>query len=475
MFLQQVLIKLWEVFYLDTKENFLNEVCNEIKYKPARKGIAEELELHIEDIKEEYINMGLGIQEAEEKAVQQMGGAKVIGKKLNKIHKPKLDWKLLILVLILMGFGLVVAFFKSQAPFSSNYIRNTIIYMIIGIILSIGIYYFDYRKIKKYSNMLWIIATLIMLLPNGPLLNYTRYVRIFNITFFPPVVAMPLYIISFIGNIVNYDKSNIYKISILNKQIEINKNFFKIIVFTIISLLLMVSIPSIENAFILGIAYLIITTIKIAQNKEDRIKKLATLYGIVTLFLGIVIFTLIMSPFRLQRITSSFNPEADPEGSGYTGMLQKEILENAKLIGEAETVIMTNEENIINSESTFTFIYLIGKAGLVVAGILVFVIILTSIKLIINSKIVKEEYGRMLIIGLSILFILQSLAAMLMNVNLGIQVNINLPFVTYGGVYLIVNLLSLALILSIYRRKDINECEKEKKENSLKKIFITNF
>ncbi len=39
---------------MDTKDNFLNKVCQEIKYKPARRGIAEELELHIEDIKEDF-------------------------------------------------------------------------------------------------------------------------------------------------------------------------------------------------------------------------------------------------------------------------------------------------------------------------------------------------------------------------------------------------------------------------------------
>ena len=41
------------MFYLDIK-GFLNNVCQEIKYKPIRKGIADELENHIQEIKEEY-------------------------------------------------------------------------------------------------------------------------------------------------------------------------------------------------------------------------------------------------------------------------------------------------------------------------------------------------------------------------------------------------------------------------------------
>ena len=66
-----------------------------------------------------------------------------------------------------------------------------------------------------------------------------------------------------------------------------------------------------------------------------------------------------------------------------------------------------------------------------------------------------------MIIGLSLLFILQSFATVLMNINMGIQSNVNLPFVTYGGVYFIVNIVNMAIILSVYRRKDVFMFENE--------------
>ena len=37
-------------------KNFLDKVCGEIKYRPVRKGICEELKSHIQEIKEEYTN-----------------------------------------------------------------------------------------------------------------------------------------------------------------------------------------------------------------------------------------------------------------------------------------------------------------------------------------------------------------------------------------------------------------------------------
>lgn len=105
-------------------KNFLNKVCEEIKYKPVRNGIFEELEQHINEIKEENTNKGMQEESAEEKAVLQMGDAQQIGKRLNKIHRPKLDWKLIILILILIGFGVVVTIIKTSSnsifPITAN-------------------------------------------------------------------------------------------------------------------------------------------------------------------------------------------------------------------------------------------------------------------------------------------------------------------------------------------------------------------
>ena len=446
-------------------KNFLDKVCGEIKYRPVRKGICEELKSHIQEIEEEYTNKGIPENEAEEKAVLQMGAPEEIGRKLNKIHKPKLDWKLLLLMVILMGFGVFVAILK-QPIMNENYIGSTIIYMTIGVILSIGIYFFDYKLLKKYSTVIYIIASILMILPMiqfGFIPRGVYNIQLFEITISPSTIALPLYLISFIGFIFNYNKTNNFKMTILNKEIEINKDMVKIIICSVASLMLMEYISSITNAIILGIIYLIISTAKIIQNKKNRIKNLIILY-VIPVFMGLLlILMLVKSPYRFERIISSFNPEVDPESSGYVGMLQKEILENAKIIGEADTMPISNSQSIINVESNYTFIYLLGKTGILVAGLLVCTIILASVKLIINAKNIKEQYGKFLIIGLSSLYILQSFATILMNVNMGVQTNVNLPFVTYGGIYFIVSILSMAIIFSVYRRKDIYQYEIENK------------
>lgn len=443
-------------------KNFLSKVCNEIKYKPARQSISEELELHIQELKSNYIESGIDENEAEEKAVSQMGEAEEIGKKLNKIHRPKLDWKLLVLVTILLGFGLFIASLK-QTDLNNSYVGNTVFYIIIGVAIGIAIYFFDYRKIKKCSNIIYVIATVILLLQLadgiGMRMQGVRYIRIFNITFMPCIVALPLYIIAFIGFITDYNSENKKKfnLEIVDGYINVNTKFIKIMILSIISLFFVMVTPSIANVVILFFSYLTIGTVKIIKTDKHKIKKLSIIYGVilcVVLFLTIVSATSI--EYKSLRIRASFNPEIDPHGIGYAGTMQKEVLNNAKLIGEADTPVVSGKNYFINKESNFTFIYLVGKTGILVSALLVVTIILTAVKFILSSKKVKDMYGKFIIIGLGFLIIFQSIASVLINVNMGIRLDINIPFVTYGGVHLIINIISVSLILSVYRRKDFN-------------------
>ena len=438
-------------------KNFLDTVKNEIKYEPIRKNIEEELKSHIEDAKDDLMSKGLEENEAEEKAVEAMGNPVDIGKKLNKIHRPKFDWKLGILVLILLGYGIFIAILQKDTSNSPNMVFNILKYTVIGLILCIGVYFIDYRKIKKYSTLIYIVATAIMLMPYIGLsarINGILYARVFRVTFLTATVTVPLYLIAFIGWITSYKKENVINIQTEDKKIEINKDKIKIIILSVISLALMVQIPSISNAIVLCVSYLIIISIKIMQESRKKLTSFSKL------LIGIVLtFYVVSEPYRLERITSSFNPESDPNGSGYEGMLQKEILEKAKWFGEADTDIIKSAEFIISKESNFAFIYLVGKQGIAVAGILVLTIILMSVKLILNAKNIKDKYGKFLIIGMGSLYIVQSVMSVLMNVNLAVRTGFNLPLVSYGEVYFIVNMVCIGLVLSVYKRKDVIEYE----------------
>ena len=176
-------------------KEYIDNVCNQIRYKPIRNEIAEELTNHLEECKENYIQDGMKETEAELNAVKQMGNAEKVGQQLNKIHRPKLDVKLLLIIGIVLFFSILVALTRANSlncdiielNGMSNYeteqtqMSKYFIGLLLGVGSSILIYFFDYRKLNKISNYLYIGATLSLVLLSSVTL------------------ALPLYVLSFVS------------------------------------------------------------------------------------------------------------------------------------------------------------------------------------------------------------------------------------------------------------------------------------
>lgn len=447
-------------------KEYLNNVCEQIKFKPIRNEISEELKNHIEEMKENYIQEGLDEKGAEEKAIKHMGSSEQIGKELNKIHKPKFDWKLLVIIIVLLCFGLLVSFVREDSIDKGLFgaegksITKFIMFVITGTIIGVAIYFVDYTKIKKYSNLIYILATISILFAvlGGVLKNGTLHIRLGTITFSPTVVAVPLYIIAFVGFINDLNKKSKLQMKILdsNINIKINLILIKVIILSIISLIILNLIPSMTSAFILGLTYLILGTVKILEIKENRVKNIFKLYSI-PLFIGVFIIVMMngneMFAHRINRFIVAFNPESDPTGGGWLGINRKMIIETAQTWGEAGNV--SDAISLFDEGTNYAFISILAHYGWIVSTMIVATILLLSIKLIVNAIKIKETYGKLLIIGISSMFILQSIFNILLNLNLWIDADFNLPFVSYGGANLVINIMSLALILSVYRRKNL--------------------
>ena len=377
-------------------KEFLDSVCEQIKYKPIRKNISEELQNHIEESKENYIKEGLEEQIAEEKAIKQMGEAQEIGKKLNKIHRPKLDWKLLLILMILLCFSGLVVLIKSRNDIElfgaeGESIKKFVTFVIIGIVVSIPIYFINYTKIKKYSNLLYLLATLsiIWALLFGSFVNGKPYIYLHLMTIAPEIVAIPLYIVAFIGFISKSKREN--KIELKYTKIRINMDLVKIIGLSILSLVLLELIPSITSVWTLGLIYMILGTAKILQVKENKIKNMVKLWGSVIL-IGIFILMQILTsnPYILNRLIASINPRNDATGDGWIAVERKSIIESAKLWGEAENT--SNAIDLFDEGTNFAFISVLAHYGWIVSIGIVLAIITFSIKLILNAiKIIKRK------------------------------------------------------------------------------------
>ena len=63
----------------------------------------------------------------------------------------------------------------------------------------------------------------------------------------------------------------------------------------------------------------------------------------------------------------------------------------------------------------------------------------------------KDRYGKLIVCGLCALFIAQFLMNILMNFTLMPALSINMPFISYGGSSLLINMTSIAIILNVFK------------------------
>lgn len=451
---------------------FLNSVCEQIKYKPIRNTIAEELKDHIEDKKEELIEMGQNEEEAEKDAVEQMGDAEIIGKELNKVHRPRLDWKLLIILVVLLIFGFVISYIitENQHTEMMQYMKEgvseyiTTNYMIkyvcfVGLDFAIGviIYFCDYERIKNKPLILYIIATVVIILAFlfGISVNGIKFLRIGNYSIRSNTIAIPLYILAFIGFLENINEENKLTKLFKEKNIKINTNVLKLVVLSLISLLMLSLIPSSSSVIVLAITYLILATKKVVSESENKRKHLLMLWGIpIIVGTVVVLFEVLANPYVLDKFISVYNPEEYKETEGWRALNRKEIIESAQKFGEAGN--MSDAIYLFDGFENNEIISILAHFGWIPTVTLIIAVLAFSIKLVINSFKIKEKYGSLIILGIGCMFILQSIFNVLMNFNLLFDASFNLPFVTYGCCELVVNMMCLALIFAVYRKKDVN-------------------
>lgn len=73
-------------------EAYLQEILSYIRFTFDRKDIRTELESHLTDKSEYYVENGFDSETAEQLSIQDMGDAKEIGIELNKQHNPVIGW-----------------------------------------------------------------------------------------------------------------------------------------------------------------------------------------------------------------------------------------------------------------------------------------------------------------------------------------------------------------------------------------------
>ncbi|GMR64817.1 FtsW/RodA/SpoVE family cell cycle protein [Bacillus sp. MN7755] len=405
-------------------ERFLKEVTNHIKSKEAKDLVATELDFHLKQTKNMWIEKGLSEEVAEDKAVEQMGSPIKLGEELNKLYKPKVDWFLIILLVAAMGLGFLPVITFGHA----DLFMNKVIFVILGVVTAIGMMLLDYRKLERMGWLFYIIGVVVLLMlycfPNASMIG-EPLIQIGPIAI-DCVMAVPFFFLAWASF---FNNSRLKFIHLLMLYV------FSLYLFLITSILLPIFI------------YITMVFVMLWWSKLG--KKTAWLITMLPIFFFIVRDLLSWSAvkeYRIARILGFLNPEHD---QWYLRL--KEAMSSAGWFGT-----YGNIKSIPAAHTDFVFASLTYYYGYVLALVLVLILSLFAVRIMNIAYKINDGYGKLLLVGGVTLFVIHFICNVGMILGILPRASISLPFISYGLIPTLFHAFIMGIVLSVYRRKDMS-------------------
>ncbi|MCI7443762.1 MAG: FtsW/RodA/SpoVE family cell cycle protein [Clostridium sp.] len=430
-------------------DKFLSSVCNYIKNKEVHKEVYEELKSHIYEIVEEYEESGLTEEEAINKAIERMGKPNDIGEKLNKVHKPKIDWINIGLITIMMLIGLGINLSLNSYQLSGEvFYRKFFLYkkikeLFIETLVVISLYFFDYRKLQKHSYKIYIFSIGILTLN---LIDRNNKINEFILSIFENSdivsIIIPILLISIVG-IIFLEFNEISEKIIFDKC-----KFIKIIAILIAPIIL---IGATEQMGKLLLYFLVINVILICSNLKKKYKINVVLMETIIFVISFVKIV-ILSSYRRMSLFGFLRPEKYIESSGNFYLNIKESIKSLSLFGEKFNQSDYLYYNMIDNDLIIN--YILKSFGIIGFIFIAFFILFFLIRNFKNIFKVKDSYGKFLVICIFSIFTIEFIMSILFNFGLS-PISYGLPFISQGKGNIIIIMVMTGLMLSVYRRKNI--------------------
>ncbi|MCI8374394.1 MAG: hypothetical protein HFI29_03005 [Lachnospiraceae bacterium] len=159
--------------------HFLEDVDEQISYRPVHAAVNEELRAHVEDKAEVYMEYGVEEGEAYDKAIRDMGDASVIGLKMNEAHHLRTAKPLLASLLALICLGVAGNFVGRGFSIEEIFYNG---YFLWGFLVLILVARYGYPFLLKYTGKI-----LTLLAVAGVLFAASRTVTRYTGSFFPSI------------------------------------------------------------------------------------------------------------------------------------------------------------------------------------------------------------------------------------------------------------------------------------------------
>lgn len=377
---------------------------------------------------------GLPEGEAEEKAVEQMGSPTILGIQMNKLHRPKVDWWLVILLTTALGLSFLPMISLGYME-SSHFLFYKILIVLLGITATVGLMLVDYRKWKKRG---WVFYTVGMLLLvflaffTNTMINGVPLLKLGPVTI-ESLMALPFFYLAW-ASFFDNEKLRIWQ-------------FLFLFLCPILMFLAVASIPTVY-------LYSVMVFVMLWWSKfSKKVKWMITTGTVGLIFLTCIAAWQFVKPYQIARLLAFLNPEKYADGAGFMILKVQELMASAGLFG---WIGQPTPKNFIpEAHTNFVFVSFTYYYGWLFGVLLVIILLLFAARMIAIQPKIKDSYGKLLLIGGVALYSIQLISNIGMVLGFFPMTTMSLPFISYGLMSTLLNAILIGSVLSVYRRKDM--------------------
>lgn len=350
----------------------------------------------------------------------------------------KLDWILLVAVLLLLSIGLLSLYsLSTSGPTAAN--QNIFTKQLIFVFLGLGVMFFfaflDYHYLRSYSTFFYFISliSLIFVLLWGGTIRETVGWLGFGAFHVQPVEIAKIGLIVFLASLIS------------QKRMEFGEAGRMITSFIMASLMIYLVLrqPDFGSAVILAIIWLGMIVISGMSRKT-------LLILLILVILASFSSWFFLAPYQKDRLVNIVRPEFDPQGSSYNVSQSLIAVGSGGFSGMGIGRGTQSQLNFLpEKHNDFIFAMIAEELGLLGSFLVLFLffIILYRLKKIADRA--PDNFGFLLASGIMIVFFFQIFINAGMNLGIVPVAGISLPLVSYGGSFLFTALILIGVALNI--------------------------
>lgn len=422
-------------------EKYLKTLLEQIRCKKARPYIRQELQEHIEDQIDANICAGMERERAEQEAVRDMGDPIEVGLSLDRVHKPQVAWKLLLIITLISIVGILIHLMISGNAENAGAVSSSkyIYHVAIGLAVMMIIYFLDYTLLAEFSKMIAgvLLAVCVLTTISGASVNGMRSWLCIG-TISTSVAAWMLFYVPVYAGILYQYRGSGYT------------GLIKAIIYMLLPVFLVLKMPATMIAGLLLISMLVLLTLALLKNwfLVAKQKTIGILWGS---FVGLPLVALLvmyvgqfLPEYQLERIRSVWS---GTETNAFMSVLHS-IMETNKWFGNSGIEIT---ETLPEYNTDYILTYLSSTYGIAAAILLCSVLTVLIITVFHVALKQKNQLGMLMGCGCGMVLSASFLFNVLENLRLLPQAATFLPFLSAGGSYIVVSYALLGIVLSIYR------------------------